>query len=259
MAGASMWKDGSRLRIGPLMNVCRVQSMLRNIMQVNISRDFSKLCEGLVDITWKQAPRAKLIHEYWQILEPIIKFSQPGLKLSHDKFRDALMAEHQSDDGAIMFGAASNPLEWQASQISFRLRCLLSKVRSCRDFPTVFENTLQKATAEQTKSLTHLVRISGKQPQLPVQRSLEEHMALADGLAEDDMDLDDILDEILREEQSRNIFHTILWFLHAPSGCTCPCIFAYSGTMYILCLYYVWANSKINTSHVQILFDLNMI
>ena len=93
MAGASMWKDGSRLRIDPLMNVSRVQGMLQDIMKMNSSRDFTKPCEGLSGITWKQAPRAKLIHEYCETLETIIKFPQPGLKLSHDKFRDALVAE----------------------------------------------------------------------------------------------------------------------------------------------------------------------
>ena len=42
MAGASMRKDGSRLRIDPLMNVSHVQSMLQDIMKVNSSRDFAK-------------------------------------------------------------------------------------------------------------------------------------------------------------------------------------------------------------------------
>ena len=130
------------------------------------------------------------------------------MKLSHEKLRDAIAAEHQSGRGAVLFGPASQPVDWQATQASFRIRCLLSKVRECRDVPAKFESTMQKANEAEGRTLQKLVDMAGVQQRLTVHCNLEEQMAilddqlaLQDGASEGDMDVDDLLDDILNFEE----------------------------------------------------------
>ena len=218
MAGTSMWKDGKRVKVDPLLGVADLQVMLQDIMDGRGSRDLTKLCEPLLGITWKQAPRAKLIHDFASTLSRMIGYAKPGMKLSHDKLRIAIEAEHQSSRGAVLFGPANQPVEWQATQASFRLRCLMSKVRECRDVSHKFESTMQKATVKEGRTLEKLVGLCGVQQRLPVQCNLEEQMAilddqmtLQDGASEGDIDVDDLLDDILTYEEPYCAKHIVTY------------------------------------------------
>ena len=48
MAGTSVWKDGSRVKVDPLLGVADLQVMLQQIMDARGSRDLTKLCEPLL-------------------------------------------------------------------------------------------------------------------------------------------------------------------------------------------------------------------
>ena len=218
MAGTSTWKDGKRVKVDPRTGVAELQLMLQKIFDARESRNLTKLCEPLLGITWKQAPRAKLIHEFASTLSILTEYAKPGMKLSHDKLRVAIEGEHNSSRGAILFGLASQPVEWQATQASFRIRCLLSKVRECRDVPAKFESTMQKANEAEGRTLQKLVDMAGVQQRLTVHCNLEEQMAilddqlsLQDGASEGDMDVDDLLDDILNYEEPYCTKHIVIY------------------------------------------------
>ena len=126
-------------------------------------RDLIVLAEGLQHETWKTAPKFEHLVGFADLCILILELG--SVKLSHQKLVAACMSQPESEAGPCLFGQAGPSADFIAYRVSFKLRCLLSKLRSYCNDPAIKRAIDDKAKTPHQK--TTLMRLESMWPTLP--------------------------------------------------------------------------------------------
>ena len=128
MASARARSSSARLRVDRKLSSMEVKHMLSLWTTQRGHRYLLKMAGSLERTTWKHAYRLGQIDEFFDWLT-IVKAQTPPFKLDHKKAVQAILSCHHSKDGAWLFGLSVAGMDIYAAQISYRLRCVLRKLR----------------------------------------------------------------------------------------------------------------------------------
>ena len=117
-----------RIRCDTSLTVADIADVLEKYMIHKGTRDLLKLLGGLSSITWKHAPKLDLMLGYADLMTYLLT-SSGASKIGHVLVKQAVLAAHQSEAGACLFGRSTDTVETLAMRASFGIRVILQKFR----------------------------------------------------------------------------------------------------------------------------------